>query len=104
MPALIDGCDEWIAQLHERNHEISFLTFLFNPLHCGDKARLEIMEKELQRFYAVLLTRVTRTPKRKSHQGRLPILISVPDRPVHRWKGGYRLSEVRPNDGVHCHA
>jgi hypothetical protein len=67
--ALIDSYAEWIMQLVERDHEIFLLSFLFNHLHCGDKGVLEIMKNDLERFYAILLTRVTRTPKRKSHEG-----------------------------------
>jgi hypothetical protein len=62
------------------------------------------MNAEIERFYATLLTRVARNPRRAASRNKLPLLIGLPDRPVGKLNPTYYLSAIRPNDGVHFHA
>jgi hypothetical protein len=82
---------------------VYLLTFLFRPLGKGQRATVLIMQRELELFYAKLLTRVIRHPKREANQGRLPILIAVPDSPVAKHHPTGTLADVLQNNGIHFH-
>ena len=63
--------------------KIYLVTFQFNHLGKNGIAALEIMRKEIERFYVVLLSDVVRRPRRLSHLVKLPRLIAIPiDRPA----------------------
>lgn len=78
-------------------------TFQFSHFWGNPDRACELMKKEIERFYAVLVTNVVRRPSRANPE-ELPRLIAVPDRPVSKRKSTHRLRDVRPNDGIHFHA
>jgi hypothetical protein len=99
---LIQGYKNWIKDLsHDR--EVYFVTFQFAQLPGSERSALDAMRKEIERFYAVLLTNVIRRPKRASLKD-FPTLFAVPDRPVSKRKSTYRFGHTVPNTGTHFHA
>ena len=60
------------------------------------------MEREVERIYRTLLTRITRRPK-KTRLGELPILIGCPDSPVQKREARGRPPSQVPNAAVHYH-
>ena len=82
---------------------VYLVTFQFNHISANQKTALDIMRKEIERFYVVLLSDVVRRPRRAAHLVNLPQLIGIPDRPTSKRISTHRLSDIRPNDGVHFH-
>ena len=94
----------WIADLlDERIWKAYFVTFMYEPLPGGESALLRQMEREIERFYAVLLTQVVRNPRQPSQQSKLPRLFAAPDRPAPK-RDKQLLRDATINDGLHCHA
>ena len=79
------------------------LTFMFEHMAGSEIAVRRQMERELERFYRILLTRVVRNPKAPSCRDRLARLFAFPDRPVPKVKKS-ALRDVAVNDGLHYHA
>jgi hypothetical protein len=104
LPDIIARYQYWIKDNSETGKEIYLVTFQFNHISANQKTALDIMRKEIESFYVVLLSDVVRRPRRASHLVNLPQLIAIPDRPISRHVSTYRLSDARPNDGVHFHA
>jgi hypothetical protein len=101
---LIRAYKSWIEENIGEGKENYLITFQFIHLSTTGKTALEAMMKEIERFYAVLLTNVTRRPRRASQAINLPRLIALPDRPVAKRVSTYSLGDIRPNDGLHVHA
>jgi hypothetical protein len=79
------------------------LTFMFNHLR-GSPAGVQMqMEREVERVYAKMLTRVVRKPRSLANVGKLPIWIAVPDFPVPK-RERTSLDAVTVNNGRHVHA
>jgi hypothetical protein len=103
LPDIIGGYQYWIKDNSETGKEIYLVTFQFNHISANPKTALDIMRKEIERFYVVLLLDVVRRPRRAAHLDNLPQLIAIPDRPTSKRASTHRLSDIRPNDGVHFH-
>ena len=101
---IIGAYCNWIKENIETGMKVYLVTFQFNHLGKNGIAALDIMRKEIERFYVVLLSNVVRRPRRPSLLVKLPRLIAIPDRPTSKRISTYSLSDVRPNDGVHFHA
>ena len=96
--------ERWIAELlKEKVWKAYFVTFMYEPLPGGESAMLRQMEREIERFYAILLTRVIRNPRQPSKRDKLPRLFAAPDRPVPK-REKQSMEDVVINDGLHCHA
>ncbi|MCJ2084179.1 hypothetical protein [Methylobacterium sp. J-090] len=61
------------------------------------------MEREIERVYATLVTRVVRKPTAPPSAGRLPVWLCCRDMPVFKHQKQC-LSDVLVNDGLHQHA
>jgi hypothetical protein len=101
--AIIGEYGNWIKENSENGMKVYLVTFQFNHLGKNGIAALEIMRKEIERFYVVLLSDVVRRPRRLSHLVKLPRLIAIPDRPTSKRISTHSLSDVLPNGGVHFH-
>jgi hypothetical protein len=100
---LIEGYRGWIKEQSENGMDVYLATFQFNHISANQKTALDIMRKEIERFYVVLLSDVVRRPRRAAHLVNLPQLIGIPDRPTSKRVSTNCLSDIRPNDGVHFH-
>ncbi|WP_128562676.1 hypothetical protein [Methylobacterium crusticola] len=58
------------------------------------------MQREAERVYASVLTRVWRRPHTATNRARLPVWILVPDFPVPK-RAKERLRDLTPNGGLH---
>ena len=102
---VIAGYTEWVEErLTDGKSKVYLITFQFNHLGRSTKATLVSMQREIERFYSVLLTRIVRRPKRKSQQRNLPILIAVPDSPVDKHQAIATVADISANLGLHFHA
>ena len=101
---IIRGYENWIRQNSENGSEIYLVTFQFNHLSINGKIALDAMKREVERFYATLVTNVVRRPRRASQMVKLPQLIAIPDRPVGKRVSTHRLADIRPNNGLHVHS
>ena len=106
MPAteltLIDAYQRWLQGLHRRGHALWLCTAQFHHLGLPGPALLAAMEREVERLYRTLLTRLVRDP-RNAGPDALPALLGCPDRPVPKRHARPRLSDLLPNDGAHYH-
>ena len=100
---LIEGYRDWIKERDASDMDVYLVTFQFNHLCANGKTALEIMSKEIERFYVALLSDVVRRPRRASNLANLPQLIAIPDRPTSKRISTHRLSDILPNDGLHFH-
>lgn len=93
----------WVDLLIREGMKPFLLTFMFNSISGHPRAQLEQMNREIERAYAMLLTRIVRNPRSKN-LGYLdrPIWLCSPDRPV-RKRDKINLREVMVNDGLHVH-
>lgn len=87
----------------EEGYQPYLVTLMFRPLGGSTTSIDRQIERETERVYATLLTRVVRYPKRASAIGRLPIWFCCLDRPVIK-RTRQSLRDVVPNDGRHLHA
>jgi hypothetical protein len=79
---LIEGYRYWIREQSKNGMNVYMVTFQFNHISANQKTALDIMSKEIERFYVVLLSDVVRRPRRAAHLANLPQLIAIPDRPT----------------------
>src|SRR4051812_43549703 len=100
---LIEAYGSWVEEKVEEGWDVYIPTFVFHPLPGSPATMKAIMQREVERVYATLLTRVVRYPNSPGSAGKLPIWIVLPDYPVpkHDKKS---LREVTLNDGLHLHA
>jgi hypothetical protein len=97
---LIAEYTQLVQQRIDQGFDAFLLTFMFQSLAGSPKAPLVQMNHEMKRFYAKFLTRVVRKPKTQFMKDALPVLITVPDRPVYEVaKRG--LPDLKINGGLH---
>lgn len=97
------GYCAWGEQLVAEGWTPYLLTFMFRQFGGSDASVRRQMEREVERVYALLVTRIVRKPTAPSSVGRLPIWFCSPDRPVfkHAKQGRW---DAFVNDGRHMHA
>lgn len=95
----------WVAAMiaDKERWNAYMVAFMFNHLPGSEKPRIEQMTKEVERFYALFVTRVVRYPRRKSNFERLPRLFGLPEYPVPKSTFA-KLETVSVNDGLHVQA
>ena len=99
---LIAGYTELIQQRIDEGFSAFLLTFMFKQLAGPPKALRIQMNDEVQRVYSTFVTRVVRNPRSEFLKDALPLLITVPDRPVSK-KNKQNLSDFTINGGLHLH-
>jgi len=100
---LITGYAELVQRHVDQNGSNGFLMrFMFTSISGSPKSVLLQMNDEVQRVYSAFVTRVIRRPRSDSQKASLPLLITVPDRPVFKLKK-QGLSDAKINDGLHIH-
>src|SRR3954447_20237115 len=87
----------WASEHVEDGWDPYLVTFMFNHVPGSRAGVLRQMQRELERVYAISLTRVIRKPWCEAEQNRLPILIACPDFPVPK-RGKQCLHDVTVND------
>jgi hypothetical protein len=100
---LVDAWADWIQEQRAEGRRLYLFSFMFEQLPGRPETKLMIMEQELTRIYAAMLTRIVRRPKGKPSLD-LPVWLAFPDRPVPKTVRRDVLSQIVPNDGVHMHA
>jgi hypothetical protein len=97
----------WSGKIEERvvrhGWNAYIVTFMFNRIPGEFSVKLKMMQDSARRFYSTLLTRVVRKPNSLSQLFNRPLMMAVPDYPVHK-RDKMRLRDVRLNDGLHFHA
>ena len=101
---IIEGYTAWVQDYLDGGWKVYFLTFQFQHLGMHKRVTVLTMQREVERFYRTLLTRLIRRPARASQQERLPLLIGVPDSPVDKHHSTAPLADIQPNMGIHFHA
>ena len=99
---LIAGYSELIRRRIDDGFNSYLLTFMFRSLHGSAKTLLVQMNDEVQRVYSTFVTRVVRNPKSDMQKESLPLLITIPDRPVFK-RDKQSLRDLHINGGLHLH-
>src|ERR1700748_996496 len=79
---IIDAYADWIGRMLQNCRSAYYLNFMFGQLPSGNRAKKEIMRNEVERVYAILLTREVRRPRSITSQGDMPRFFGCPDYPV----------------------
>lgn len=100
---LVKSWSNYVEQYVREGWTAYLLTFQFreiggSPQHVGRE-----MEKELERVYAKLLTRIVRRPHSSLNADRLPKWIACPDYPVRKMEKK-PVGDFCVNGGRHIHA
>src|SRR4051812_540873 len=99
----IESFSTWVTGYMDNHWDGCLLSFMFQHLPGSKASVLRQMERELERVYGRVLTRIVRKPRCEAHQGKLPIWLACPDLPVPKRKKQC-LPDVTLNDGLHIHA
>ena len=100
---LIDGYTQMVTDHINEGWDSYLLTFMFNQIGGSPRRVGSVMEKEVERVYATLATRIVRKPRSLKNIGKLPVWISCPDFPIPKHDRQTK-DEVTINDGQHFHA
>src|SRR4051794_34524137 len=98
----IESLSIWVSGCMENHWDGYLLSFMFQQLPGSRVSVPRQMERELERVYGRVLTRIVRKPRCEAHQGKLPIWLACPDFPVPK-RGKLSLHDVTLNDGLHIH-
>jgi hypothetical protein len=80
--AIIQGYATWVSSYVDKGWDPYILSFMFQQVPGSRASVLKQMKSEVERVYAISLTRVIRKPKCDAEQGKLPIWLACPDLPV----------------------
>ncbi len=97
---MIDAYGEMVEDYLRQRWDGYFLSFMFNQFRGSGDGLLRQMEREVERVYATLVTRVVRDPTHPKNQAFLPRWIICPDLPVPK-RTKMSLQDVTFNDGFH---
>ena len=93
----------WAERLVNEGWTPYLLTFMFGDIEGPVHEVARIMEREVERIYATVLSRIIRNPNRVGMIGKHPVWICCHDRPVYKLVKT-TLRDVTVNDGRHIHA
>src|SRR5919199_4196779 len=97
------GYGQMVTSKLRQRWEGYLLIFMFNQLRGSRRSVFRQMEREIERVYATVLTRIVRKPLSETCKDQLPIWIGCPDFPVPEHVK-MELRDVVVNDGLHIHA
>ncbi|MCJ2091478.1 hypothetical protein MKK67_02990 [Methylobacterium sp. J-072] len=100
--AYIEAWGTYCKEKMDAGWEGYLITLMFKHIPGSEAAKLRVMEQELCRVYATLLTRLFHRPNAPRNRDKLPIIVAAPDYPVAKQEK-HLLGEVRVNDGLHLH-
>src|SRR5215207_6446888 len=100
---MIEAYGEYVADKMDSEWNAYILSLMFRQLRGSRDGIVEQMQRENERVYSTLLTRVVRDPTAEKNQRQLPIWLRCPDLPVPK-RAKVDISEVTINDGLHMHA
>jgi hypothetical protein len=100
---LIEAYSQIIDSRIEDGWDGYLLTFMFNPIPGSAQTVARQMDREVEKTYAKLVTRIVRKPASPTNIGKLPVWICCRDYPVpkHERKA---IRDVMINEGEHRHA
>jgi len=95
-----DGYGSMVIERLDQGWTAYIITFMFHSLRGSRASVHRQMEREAERIYATVLTRIVRDPKNPKVKDELPVWILCPDYPVpkHTKKS---LRDVTVNEGLH---
>jgi hypothetical protein len=99
---LVSGYSELVASYISKDYQGHLVTFKFNLLHGNRVAKLRQVQRALEHFFGLFITRVVRKPNSPNWGDKCPVLIGCPDFPVAKHEK-QPLSDVLINDGLHAH-
>jgi hypothetical protein len=97
---IIDAYGDYVESYMRKGWNGYFLSFMFNQLRGNRDGLLRQMEREVERVYATLITRVVRDPTHEKNRDLLPRWIICPDLPVPK-RTKMSLQDVTLNGGYH---
>lgn len=100
---IIDGHAQWIKGFLDAGWDGYLFSVMFHELAGSRKAKIIQMQRELERVYNRLGTRMVRNTRSKRWAGYLPIGLFVPDLPVRKLRKSKKstIEDVSINDGLH---
>jgi hypothetical protein len=78
---IIEGYDEMLKSRLATSKGY-FVNFMFNQLPGNRKAKLQQMQREIEKFHGLLTRHIVRKPNSKGWRHLRPVLILAPDLPV----------------------
>jgi hypothetical protein len=99
---LVSSYYELVARYLSNGYQGHLVTFKFTLLHGNGAAKLRQVQRALEHFFGIFITRVVRKPNSPNWIDKCPVFIGCPDFPVAKHEK-QPLSEVLINDGLHAH-
>jgi hypothetical protein len=99
---IVNAYGLWAMEYMDQGWSGYFLSFAFDPMRGSTQAVALQMEKEVERVYSLLVTRVVRKPRSDCRRDLLPRWFVCPDYPVPKHAKS-DLGTVTINDGRHLH-
>jgi hypothetical protein len=100
--SIINAYGLWVTEYLDQGWSGYVITFIFDPLRGSTQGMALQMEKEVERVYAILVTRVVRKPRSDCKRDLIPRWFVCPDYPVPKHRK-MDLAEVTVNHGRHMH-
>lgn len=102
--ALDQAWADWISDFQRQGWEAHLLTFVFNHISNGQRARMSIMNDRLEEFYTKVGPFMVRHFNRTCNAGKRPIMIAVPEAKWGEILKSIGLAVSLPNESWHFHA
>ena len=99
---LLDAYTDMVLRNIGWGYDPYLMTFMFNQLPGSPTTKARQMEREVERIYTMLLTRIHRKPRNIPIVA-MPMLMASPDWPVPKSEAKDPLSYATVNDGLHLH-
>src|SRR3954469_6826546 len=98
------GYGSMVKERLEQGWDGYLISLMFNRVRGSRLNVIRQMEREVERVYSTVLTRIIRDPRKVSILA-LPLWIVCPDYPVpkHAKHAKQALRDVTVNDGLHMH-
>ena len=98
---ITSGYGAMVTERLEHGWEGDLITLMFNRIRGSQRSVIRQMQREVERVYATVLTRIIRNPRKIPVFG-LPLWIVCPDYPVPK-HAKMELRDVVLNGGLHLH-
>lgn len=98
---ITSGYGTMVTERLEHGWEGYLITLMFNRIRGPQPSVIRQMQREVERVYATVLTRIIRNPRKIPLFG-LPLWIVFPDYPVPK-HAKMELRDVVLNGGLHLH-
>lgn len=102
--AIDEAWADWISDFQRRGWEAHMLTFVFNHISKGQRARMSVMNDRLEEFYTKVGPFITRHINRPCNIDKRPIMMAVPEAKWGQILKAAGLAISLPNESWHFHA